>query len=227
VDSILELAIKEKRNLTEVEAYELLSKYGVSVPKYCVAFSEEEALKIAKRIGFPLVMKIVSPDIIHKTDIGGIKMNIINPPQVKEIYKNIICNVRKNKPEARISGILLYKQAPEGVEVIVGMVRDPQFGPTVMFGLGGIFTEILKDVAFRVCPVERIDIEEMLTEIEGIKMLQGYRGQPRRDVNAIIDIIMKISRLALDYSVITEIDLNPIIVYEKDALVVDAKVFLN
>ncbi|MEQ9716281.1 MAG: acetate--CoA ligase family protein [Candidatus Asgardarchaeum sp.] len=227
MDSILELAIKEKRNLTEVEAYELLSKHGIPVPKYSVVSSEEEALKIAKRIGFPLVMKIVSPDIIHKTDIGGIKMNIINPPQVKEIYKNIICNVRKNKPEARISGILLYKQAPEGVEVIVGMVRDPQFGPTVMFGLGGIFTEILKDVAFRVCPVERIDIEEMLTEIEGIKMLQGYRGQPRRDVNAIIDIIMKISRLALDYSVITEIDLNPIIVYEKDALVVDAKVFLN
>ena len=227
VNSVLGLAIKEKRNLTEAEAYELLSKYGIPVPKYSVVSSEEEALKIAKRLEFPLVMKIVSPDIMHKTDIGGIKMNIINSPQVKESYKNIFCNVRKNKPEARINGMLLYKQAPKGVEVIVGMIRDPQFGPTVMFGLGGIFIEILKDVTFRVCPVKRADIEEMLTEIQGIKMLQGYRGQPRCDVNAIIDIILQISRLALDYSVITEIDLNPIIVYEKGAIVVDAKIFLN
>ena len=157
-------------------------------------------------------------------------MNIINPPQVKESYKNIICNVRKNKPnkpEARINGILLCKQAPKGVEVIVGMIRDPQFGPTVMFGLGVIFIEILKDVAFRVCPVERTDIEEMLTEIEGIKMLQGYRGRPSYDINAIIDVIMEISRLVLDFLVIKGIDLNPILVYERGVLVVDAKVFLN
>ena len=227
MDSIFKLAIKEKRNLTEAEAYKLLSKYGIPVPKYSVASTEEEAMKVAKRLGFPLVMKIVSPDIMHKTDIGGITMNIINPPQVRESYKNIICNIRKNKPEARINGVLLYKQAPKGVEVIVGMIRDPQFGPTVMFGLGGIFIEILKDVTFRVCPVERADIEEMLTEIEGIKMLQGYRGQPRCDVNSIIDIILQISRLALDYPVIKGIDLNPILVYEKGALVVDAKVFLN
>jgi len=227
VDPVLELAIKEKRNLTEAEAYVLLSKYGIPVPTYSVVSSEEEALKIAKRLEFPLVMKIVSPDIMHKTDIGGIKMNIINSPQVKESYKNIFCNVRKNKPEARINGMLLYKQAPKGVEVIVGMIRDPQFGPTVMFGLGGIFIEILKDVTFRVCPVERADIEEMLTEIQGIKMLQGYRGQPRCDVNAIIDIILQISRLALDYSTIQEIDLNPVLVYEKGAVAVDAKIMVN
>jgi len=227
VNSVLECAIKEKRNLTEAEAYELLSKYGIPVPKYSVASLEEDALKIAKRLGFPLVMKIVSPDIMHKTDIGGIKMNIINSPQVRETYKDIICNVRENKPEARIKGMMLCKQAPKGVEVIVGMIRDLQFGPTVMFGLGGIFTEILKDVAFRVCPIERADIEEMFTEIQGIKMLQGYRGQARCDVNAIIDIILQISRLALDYPVIKGIDLNPIIVYKKDALVVDAKIFLN
>jgi len=227
MDSILELALKEKRNLTEAEAYELLSKYGIPVPKYSVASSEEEALKVAKGLGFPLVMKIVSPNIMHKTDIGGIKMDITNLAQVKTAYKSIIYHVMENKPKARINGMLLYKQAPKGAEVIVGMIRDPQFGPTVMFGLGGIFIEILKDVAFRVCPVERTDIEEMLTEIEGIKMLQGYRGQPSCNVNAIINIIMEISRLALDYPVIKEIDLNPIIVYEKSALVVDAKILLN
>jgi len=227
VDPVLELTVKEKRNLTEAEAYELLSKYGIPVPKYSVASTEEEVLKVAKRLEFPLVMKIISLDIIHKTDIGGVILNIMNEQQVRESYKTIIDSVKKNKPEAKINGVLLYKQVPSGVEVIVGMIRDPQFGPTVMFGLGGIFTEILKDVTFRVCPVERTDIEEMLTEIEGIKMLQGYRGQPRRDVNAIIDIIMEISRLALDYPVVKEIDLNPIIVYEKGAVVVDAKILLN
>ncbi len=227
VNSVLECAIKEKRNLTEAEAYEMLSKYGIPVPKYSVVSSEEEALQIAKKLGFPLVMKIVSPDIMHKTDISVIKMNIINSPQVRESYKNIICNVRKNMPEARIKGMMLYKQAPKGVEVIVGMIRDPQFGPTVMFGLGGIFIEILKDVTFRVCPVERADIEEMLTEIQGIKMLQGYRGQPRCDVNSIIDIILQISILALDYPVIKGIDLNPILVYKQCALVVDAKILLK
>ena len=225
--SVLECAIKEKRNLTEAEAYEILSKYGIPVPKYSVVSSEEDALKIAKRLGFPVVMKIVSPDIMHKTDIGGIEMNVSNPEQIKKAYKNIIHHVMENKPEARIHGMLFYKQAPKGVEVIIGMIRDPQFGPTVMFGLGGIFIEILKDVTFRVCPVTRADIEEMLTEIQGIKMLQGYRGQPRSDVNSIIDIILQISRMALDYPVIKGIDLNPILVYEKGALVVDAKVFLN
>ena len=227
MNSVLECAIKEKRNLTEAEAYEMLSKYGIPVPKYSVVSSEEEAIQIAKKLGFPLVMKIVSPDIIHKTDIGGIEMNVSNLEQIKKAYKSIIYHVMENKPEARINGMLFYKQAPKGVEVVVGMIRDPQFGPTVMFGLGGIFIEILKDVTFRVCPVERADIEEMLTEIQGIKILQGYRGQPRCDVNAIIDIIMEIARLALDYPVIKEIDLNPIMVYEKGALVVDGKVFLN
>lgn len=227
MNPVLKLAMREKRNLTEAESYSLLSEYGIPVPKYLIAYSEKEAIEAGEKLGFPLVMKIISPDIIHKSNLGGVAMNIINSLQIKKVYKNIISQVREKRPDAKIDGIVLYKQAPKGVEVIVGMIRDPQFGPTVMFGLGGIFVEILKDVAFRVCPVERTDIEEMLAEIEGIKMLQGYRGRPRCDVKAIIDIIMEISRLALNYSVITEIDLNPIIVYEKSALVVDAKVFLK
>lgn len=227
MNSILKLAMREKRNLTEAESYSLLSEYGIPVPKYLVAYSEKEATEAGEKLGFPLVMKIISPDIIHKSNLGGVAMNIINSLQIKKAYKNIISQVREKRPDAKIDGILLYKQAPKGVEVIVGMIRDPQFGPTVMFGLGGIFVEILKDVSFRVCPVDRNDIDEMLTETEGIKMLQGYRGQLRRDVNAISNIIMRVSKLALDYSVITEIDLNPIIVYKKGAIVVDAKVFLN
>jgi acetyl-CoA synthetase (ADP-forming) len=227
MNSILKLAMREKRNLTEAESYSLLSEYGIPVPKYLVAYSEKEATGAEEKLGFPLVMKIISPDIIHKSNLGGVAMNIINSLQIKKAYKNIISQVREKRPDAKIDGILLYKQAPKGVEVIVGMIRDPQFGPTVMFGLGGIFVEILKDVAFRVCPVERADIEEMLTEIEGIKMLQGYRGQPRCDVDSIIEIILQISRLALDYPVIKGIDLNPILVYDKGALVVDAKILLK
>jgi acetyl-CoA synthetase (ADP-forming) len=202
-------------------------EYNIPVPKYSIASSGEEATDVATKLGFPLVMKIISPDIMHKTEVGGIMINILNKKMVKASYQKIICNVKKNKPEARIHGMLLYKQAPEGIEVIVGMIRDPQFGPTIMFGLGGIFTEILKDVAFRVCPIEITDIEEMLSEIQGIKMLHGYRGRPSYDVNTIIDIIMKISKMAMSFPAIKEIDLNPILVYEKGAVVVDAKMLLN
>jgi len=227
VSSILELAMKEKRDLTEAEAYELLSEYRIPVPKYFVVSSEEEAVKASDSLGFPLVMKIVSPDIVHKTDVGGVEMNVLNTKETIKTFRNIIRRVNTNQPNARIKGVLIYTQAPEGVEVVVGMTRDPQFGPTVMFGLGGIFIEILKDVSFRVCPVNKTDIDEMFTEIKGIKMLHGYRGQPKCDVNAISDIIMKVSKLALDYPVIMEIDLNPLVVYEKSALVVDAKILLN
>jgi len=171
-------------------------------------------------------MKIISPDIIHKTDMGGVKLNINNEQQVRESYQDIMACVKKNKPEANITGVLFYKQLPKGVEVIVGMTRDPQFGPTVMFGLGGIFTEILQDVSFRICPVTRIDVEEMLNETKGIKMLQGYRNQPGHDIDAIIEIIMTISDIAMDHSIIKEIDLNPIMVYEQGAVVVDGKILL-
>ena len=222
-----ELAKKEKRNPTEAEAYKLLSRYKMPVPKYYVTSSKEGAIKIANEIGFPLVMKIISSDIVHKSDIGGVKINILNNKQVAKAYQGIIQQVGKNRPKAKRSGMLLYKQAPEGIEVVVGMIRDSQFGPTVMFGLGGIFVEILKDVSFRVCPVDRIDVDEMLREIKGIKLLQGYRGQSKRDINAIGDIILSVSELALDHPDIMEIDLNPIIVYERGAVVVDAKVFLN
>lgn len=227
MNSMLELAIKEKRNLTEAEAYELLSKHGISVPKYMVTSSLEESLEKAKSLGFPLVMKVISPDIIHKTEIGGVMLNIKNGPQVRESYQKMIDSVEKKRPEAKINGVLLYKQVPSGVEVIVGMTRDLQFGPTVMFGLGGIFTEILQDVSFGICPVTRIDIEEMINETKGIKVLKGYREQPGCDIDAIIDIIMNISNIAMNYSVIREIDLNPIMVYEKGAVAVDAKILLN
>lgn len=225
--SIIDIALEEKRNLTEDESYALLSTKGVSVPEYMVASSLKETLEKANLLGFPLVMKIVSPDIIHKTDLGGVKLDINNEQQVRECYQDMMACVKENKPKAKIIGVLLYKQLPKGLEIIIGMTRDPQFGPTVMFGLGGIFTEILKDVSFRICPVTRIDVEEMINEIKGIKMLQGYRGKSKCDIASIVEIIIKVSELALHYSMIKEIDLNPIMVYEEGAVVVDAKILMD
>lgn len=224
---IIELARKEKRNLTQAEAYELLAEYGIPVPKYLIAHTPKEATKVSNKLGFPLVMKIISPDVMHKTDIGGIEMDVSNSIEVKKNFLNIICRVKEKKPDAKIKGVLLYKQAPAGIEVIIGMNRDPQFGPTIMFGLGGILTEILEDVSFRVCPVNKADISEMINEIKGKKLLTGYRGKPNCDINTIRHIIMRVCRLSLDYPDIMGIDLNPIIIYAKSALVVDSKVFLN
>jgi len=227
VKSVLETALKEKRNLTENESYALLSRYGISVPGYSIASSSEEVAEKSKSLGFPLVMKIISQDIIHKTDVGGVILSINNEQQARESYFNMMDSVKKNEPNANIKGVLLYKQFPKGIEIIVGMTRDAQFGPTVMFGLGGIFTEILKDVSFRICPVTRIDVGEMIHEIKGIKILTGYRNQKKSDIEAITDIIIAISNIAVNYTSIKEIDLNPIIVYEKGVVVVDAKVLLD
>lgn len=224
---LLEIALEEKRNLTENESYDLLAKHGIFVPEYKVASSLEETIIKSKSLGFPLVMKVISPDIMHKTDIGGVTLNIMNEQQIRESYQNMVDCVKKSKPKAKINGVLLYKQLPKGVEVIVGMTRDSQFGPTVMFGLGGIFTEILQDVSFRICPVTRIDIEEMIYEIKGIRILEGYREHPSCDIDSLVDIILAISDIAINYSVIKEIDLNPIMAYEKGAVVVDAKIVLG
>lgn len=224
--SILGTAFKEKRNLTENESYDLLSQYGISVPSYLIASSSEEVLEKSKSLGFPIVMKIISTDIIHKTDVGGVILNINNEQQAIDSYFDMIDSVRKNKPDAHIKGVLLYRQLPKGIEIIVGMTRDAQFGPTVMFGLGGIFTEILEDVSFRICPVTRIDVEEMIHEIKGIKILKGYRNQKGSDIEAIVNIVIAISNIAVNYPSIKEIDFNPIMLYEKGAVAVDAKVLL-
>jgi len=189
--------------------------------------SEIEAVKEARKIGFPIVMKIVSDDIPHKSDVGGVITNVISKDQVTSAYKNIIRQISNNIPKARINGVLLSKQEPKGTEVVVGMIRDPQFGPTMMFGLGGLFVEILKDVSFRICPVDRIDVEEMINEIKGKQVLLGYRGKPKLDIDSIADIIINVSNLTIENPNIMEIDLNPIIVYEKGAVVVDAKLFVN
>jgi acyl-CoA synthetase (NDP forming) len=226
VHKIIEKAKKEKRPLLETEAKELLREYGISVPDFKLIKSEDEIVGLAKEINFPLVMKIVSPDIIHKTDAGGVKVGIKDEKEAKTAYQDIIYKVKKYKKEAKISGVIAYSMIPQGTEIIIGMMKDLHFGPVIMFGLGGIFVEILKDISFRILPIEARDAEEMISEIKGYQILKGIRGEEPKDIEAIKDILLKISQLTLENPEIKEIDLNPVFVFNEGLQVVDARMIL-
>ncbi|MGA2490871.1 MAG: acetate--CoA ligase family protein [Anaerolineales bacterium] len=228
---IIAVARAEGRTaLTETEAKQVFSAYGLPIAQTRLAKSEDEAVEMAKSIGFPVVMKIISPDIIHKSDAKGVKVNIEDEAEVREAYKTILANAIVYKADANIHGIAVQEMAPAGTEVIVGSVNDPTFGPTIMFGLGGIFVEVLKDVTFRVAPVNKSQIETMLTEIRGAPMLTGIRGELPRDRAALVDILYQYAIMVSDLAdEVTETDANPIIVYEegKGVKVVDARIILK
>ncbi len=227
---IIEAARREgRRKLLEHEALSLVKAYGVPVPEFRLAKSVEEAVKAAKEIGFPLVLKVVSPDIVHKSDVGGVILNVNTEEEVVKAFNTIMTNVPKKAPGARIVGVLVQRMAPEGLEVIVGATRDPVFGPVVMFGLGGVFVEVLRDVSFRVAPVDENEAMEMIREVKGYKLLQGYRNMPPRDVEALKRIIVAVSKLMMDLEEVSEMDLNPIMSYEagKGAVAVDVRVILS
>lgn len=225
---IISTAYREKRkSLLEPEAKTICQEYNIPVTKVKLAKNIDQALKFAHEIGYPIVMKIVSPDIIHKSDIDGVILNLTTQAATIEAFNAIINNVRKHKPKARIIGVLIQEMAPSSTEVIVGAIKDNQFGPTIMFGLGGIFVEILEDVAFRVAPITKRDAENMITEIKAYPVLKGYRNQPAVDTKAIADIIFNTSRLITDHQEIKELDLNPIMAYENGAKTVDARIILE
>jgi len=226
---ILKAKNEGRKKLLEHEAFEVLLEYKFPVPKFGLAKSEEEAVKIADSIGYPVVLKIVSPDIIHKTDVGGVILNLKDSSDVREGFRNIMLNVRNKAPNAKIEGVLIQEMIPSELEIIVGSTRDAIFGPILMFGLGGIFVEVLKDVSFRVAPITPIDADEMIHEIKAYKILEGYRGLPPRDLDAIKDILMKTSNLMLEVEEIQDIDLNPIMVFErgKGAKVADVRIMLR
>src|SRR4030043_547195 len=223
---IIKKAKKEKRSLLETEAKELLRKYGIPVPDFKLIKNEEEISRLAKEINFPITMKIVSPDIIHKTDAGGVKVNIKDEKEAKLAYQEIISKAKKYNKEAQIFGVITYSMIPQGTEIIIGMMKDPHFGPVIMFGLGGIFVEILKDISFRVLPIEERDAREMITEIKGYQILKGVRGEGPKDIKAIKNLLLKISQLALENPEISEIDLNPVFIFEKGLQVIDARMVL-
>ncbi len=217
-------------SLTEIEAKQIFACYGLPVTSTKLAKTEEEAVRLAKEIGFPVVMKIVSPDILHKSDAGGVKVNIKDENAVREAFRTIMANSLKYKADANIHGIAVQEMAPWGTEVILGSVNDPTFGPTMMFGLGGIFVEVLKDVTFRVAPVSSGQAMRMLGEIRGAPILAGVRGEAPRDTKAMSETVSRYSAMIIDLAdEISESDANPVLVYEdgKGIKVVDARIILK
>ncbi len=229
VRRVLDAARAEGRSfLLEHEAKEVLEAYGVPVARTRVASSPEEAVALARETGLPVVMKIVSPDIVHKSDAGGVFVGVRTEEEVRETFNKIVENAKKYKPDARIVGVTVQELAPQGLEVIVGATKDPQFGPVVAFGLGGVMVEALKDVSFRVAPVTPEDAEEMVREIKARDLLGPFRGQKPRDVGALKEVISRISQLVTDFPEISELDANPVMLYgEGEGLkVVDARIIL-
>jgi len=217
-------------SLTEIEAKEVFSAYGMPVTSTELSKSEDEAVALAKKIGYPVVMKIVSPDILHKSDAGGVKVNLKDEAGVRDAFKTIMKNAKAYKASADIHGVAVQEMAPWGTEVILGSVNDPTFGPTMMFGLGGIFVEVLKDVTFRVAPVADTQARRMLDEIRGAPILAGVRGEEPRDRKALSEVICQYSSMIIDLKdEIAESDANPVLVYEVGAglKVVDARIILK
>ena len=216
-----------RKFLLEPEAKAVCMKYGIPVTKFGVAKTVEEAVKLAEEIGYPVVLKVVSPDVIHKFDVGGVVLNLKGPEEVRKAFNQILENVRRNMPNARVLGVTVQEMAPPSTEVIVGAIRDPQFGPALMFGMGGIFVEVLKDVTFRIAPITIEEAKEMIAEIRAYPLLKGYRGMPPADIEAIAQILVNTSHLMMENPEISELDLNPIIVYENGAKTVDARIMLT
>jgi len=213
--------------LTEIEAKQVIKSAGIKVVETRLAKTQQEAVAISGEIGYPVVLKIASPDITHKTDADGVKMGLKNAAEVKKAYAEIMASVRKKFPEAKIDGVVVQKMARSGIEIIVGMYEDAQFGPVIMFGLGGIFVEVLKDVSFRLIPIEKRDAGEMIKEIKGYALLNGYRGQEPAHIPSLVDVLLKVSALVEKTPEIREIDLNPVFAYEDSAVTVDARIVLE
>lgn len=224
--------IKKARNenrtiLTEIESKELLRQAGIGVVDTVLAATSEEAVATCCQLGFPVGLKIASPDILHKSDAGGVKLNLRTNEEVTQACEDILASARRYAPKANIHGVTVQKMARPGVEVIIGMSKDPQFGPVLMFGLGGVMVEVIKDVALRVVPLNTRDAREMIREIKGYKMLTGFRGQPPVATAILEDWLLKLSRFSEATPEIKEIDLNPIFAYSDGALAVDARVILE
>ncbi|MCW4046913.1 MAG: acetate--CoA ligase family protein [Candidatus Bathyarchaeota archaeon] len=224
---ISQARLEDRKALLETEAKTICMEYNIPVTAFKLAENEEEAAEYAEQLGFPVVLKIVSPQIIHKSDAGGVMVNLKSALEVQEAYRKVLKNAQKYNAAARIMGVLVQEMAPQSIEVIVGAVKDAQFGQTLMFGLGGIFVELLKDVTFRIAPITQTDAVEMITGVKAYPLLRGYRNTPPADIDALIAILLNTSRLVMDYPEIKELDLNPVMAYEKGAKTVDARIILE
>jgi acyl-CoA synthetase (NDP forming) len=228
VNEILSRAKKENRTiLTEIEAKEILQEAGINCTNTRLAQTRKDAVSLSAEIGYPVVLKISSVDITHKSDAGGVKVNLANKAEVEKAFDEIMASAKQKFPRAEIQGVSVQGMAKPGTEVIMGMTKDPQFGPVLMFGLGGILVEILKDVAFRIVPLEKRDASEMIKEIKGYKLLEGYRGKDPADVPYLEVLLLKLSAFVDERPEIKEIDMNPVFAYKEGAVVVDARIVLE
>ncbi|WP_050615192.1 acetate--CoA ligase family protein [Bacillus testis] len=222
------LEMEGKGSISESAATNLLESYRIPVTRRAVAQTEEEAIRAAEEIGYPVVLKINSPDILHKSDANALALNLQSPEEVRKAFASVHENAKKANPDADLQGALIQEMLPQGVEVIIGSTNDPVFGPVIMFGLGGIYVEVFKDVAFRIAPLTRKDAYNMIDEVKGKAILDGVRGKGAVDKEAVVDALLNISRLVMDHKEsIAELDLNPLIVYEKGAKAADAAIVLK
>ena len=220
---------KEKRpNLLEEEGHEVLRAYGLPLPKSALAKTEDEAISLAKKIGYPVVMKIASPQIIHKSDAGGVRINLTNDNEIRDAFKTIIKNAKKYSKDAEIKGVLIVEMVKGGKEMIIGSKLEPGFGPVIMLGMGGIYVEVLKDVTFKLAPITSKEADDMISEIKTQKLLQGVRGEKPSDISKLSECIQRLSQLVTDFKEIKELDMNPVLVMEegKGCKILDVRIGL-
>jgi acyl-CoA synthetase (NDP forming) len=225
-ETIIQNALKEKRPLLENEAQQICALHHIPTPKSGKVSSATEAILKAKEIGFPVVLKIISPQILHKSDVGGVILNVRDEKELEVQYEKLLVEIGRRDPSAKVLGVLVEKMMPPSTEVIVGGIRDSQFGPSIMFGIGGIFAEIYDDVAFRVAPIDKIDASNLVHEIKGYKILEGARGKPPADLNSLINVLISVSDLMMEHDAISQLDLNPVIVYSDGVCAVDVRIIL-
>jgi acyl-CoA synthetase (NDP forming) len=225
---VIDRAKNEGRTvLTEIESKQILEEAGITTANARLARTAKEAVEAASEFGYPVVLKIVSPEVTHKSDVGGVKLDLGSAEAVAAAFEEITKAVKDQQPDAHIEGVAVQKMARPGIEVIVGMSKDPQFGPVLMFGLGGILVEVLKDVAFRIVPLEPRDARQMIREIKGFPVLEGFRGQEPADLEALEKLLLKVSAFVEAHAEIEELDLNPVFAYKDGALAVDARVVVG
>jgi acyl-CoA synthetase (NDP forming) len=226
-ETIIQKALQESRSsLLITESQQICKLHHIPTPVFYVVQSLDEAIAKGNAIGFPVVLKIISPQIVHKSDVGGVVLGIADDASLKTAYPKLLAQVCEKEPNAEVLGVLIEKMMPPSTELIVGGIRDSQFGPSIMFGMGGIFTEVYKDVAFRVAPIDKIDALNLFHELRGSRILEGIRGQPPADIDAIVDVLMNVSSMMAQHSAISQLDLNPVIAYPDGVCAVDTRIVL-
>ena len=228
INQIIATAKSENRNfLTEIEAKQVFKEADLQVTDTRLAVNKKDAITMSSAMGYPVVLKIVSPDILHKTEANGVKLNLKTVDEVGKAFDEIMASAKEKFPNANVHGVAVQKMAAPGLEIIIGMTLDAQFGPVLMFGLGGIFVEVMKDVSFGITPITARDAREMIHNIKGYPLLNGFRGTTKIDVANLESWLLKLSDFAQSYPEVKEFDLNPVFAYAQGAMVVDARIILK